>query len=250
MAKSFPQIGNRGIVDAVQSLIFIVKSGSYTVDELEEEMEEHNANRETDLFKDIDEFLDFTLAESNRSIQVIEEADDGVVRLTDEGRNLLEGNFQNEAFELFEKKSQTNFKHFRSVLELLDEEYIGQRNYVLGDTIQDIVTAFSSATGNQFAANTSLGILRDFNIIEQNNSGEYVIDQKQYAKLRGEPEELLVHLLEEHDHRISEDDLLRIVMDEWSWSENKLQEVIDNLKDVNRVYTDRSEGVNWVVLSS
>ena len=250
MGKSFPQIGNQKIVDAVRDLIFIVESGSYSLAELKAEMDRQNENADPAIFKDIDAFLNFTLADQGRSLEIIHETEDGEVSLTDEGRQLLEGKFQEEAFELFERKSTTNFTHFHSILEMIDKEYVGQQNYRLGDTLKNVVTAFQSATGNQYAARTSLGILRDFGIIEQNEDGQWVIDQEQYARLRGNPDDLVVSLLEQYGHKMSKSDLIRISIDDWGWSKERVETVLDDLKNTNRVYLDRSEGVHWVVLGS
>ena len=243
MPKSIPRIGRQELLKGIEKLAQIVQyRGNLTEEELREDMEGINQNRNSKLFKSIDGWLDFTLKDKNRSIEIIEETDSKFI-LTEEGRELLQASdFRVAAFELLEAKSRSNFTYFYRTLQEIDQK-IQRRSYDMGTDLAETVNTLMKDTvsGNKVTAGAIACLLKDFEIVYQEDS-RWLINPAQYTYFRGDEEEIVEDIIAQHSNRMDLADLERMLTMDFEWSRLEVDEVIDSLIEQNRVAKDRYEG--------
>lgn len=247
MPKTIPRIGRQDLLKGIEKLAQIVYfHDELTVAELREQMEAINRDRDTKLFKDIDEWLHFTLKDNNTSIEIIEREDNSI-ELTEEGKHLVTAtDFRVAAFELLEEKSQTNFTYFQRALHGLDEK-VQASNYDMGTNLTDTVNTLMKDTvsGNKVTAGAIACLLRDFEIVEKDD-GRWRIDPAQYTYFRGDEESIVEDIIAQHGNRMDLADLRRMLMMDFKWDEDSVDDVIQRLERQSRVARDRYEGKNVI----
>jgi len=243
MPKTIPRIGRQDLLKGIEKLVQIVQyRGQLTEAELREEMNAINHDRDAKLFKSIDGWLDFTLEENNRSIEILQRTNDHI-ELSEDGQDLLsEPDFRVAAFELIERKSRSNFTYFQKTLQALDRK-VQAGNYDMGtdpaDTVNNLMK--DTVSGNKVTAGAITCLLRDFEIIIEDDDG-WRLDPAQYTYFRGDDQETVEDIIAEHGNRMDLADLERLLTMDFKWSEDKVEAIIDKLQDQNRVATDRYEG--------
>lgn len=242
-AKTIPRIGNQMIVKGIEKLAQLVHfHDDLMEDELRDEMEAVNKSRDTKLFKDIDGWLAFTQQDQNRSIEIIKQTNDHIA-LTEEGEALLNApEFQQAVFDLLERKSRTNFTYFQSTLQELDHK-VQRGSYEMGTNLTETVNTLmkDTMTGNSVTAGAIACILDDLDIVYQDGSTWY-INPSQYTYFRGDEEEIVEDIVGEHGNRMDLADLERMLMVDFEWSRDQVDEVLNDLLDEHRLGKDRYEG--------
>jgi len=249
LPKTIPRIGRQDLLKGIEKLAQIVQfRGELTLDELKEEMEAINRERESKLFKSVDGWLDFTLQEKNRSIEIITRVDVHI-ELTDDGRKLLNApDFRVAAFQLLENKSRTNFTYFHTILQELDRK-IQASTYDMGTDLADTVNTLMKDTvsGNKVTAGAIACLLRDFEVVVEED-GRWRIDPAQYTYFRGEESDIVEDILAEHGNRMDLAELQRLLTMNFKWGEQQVEDVLKQLQDENRAATDHYEGKTVIEL--
>lgn len=243
MPKTIPRIGRQDLLKGIEKLPQLVNfHGDLTEAELREEMEAINQNRSSKLFKDIDGWLTFTLKDQNRSIEIIQNTNDHI-ELTEEGKELLNAaDFRTAAFDLLERKSRTNFTYFHNTLQELDRK-VQRGNYDMGTDLDDTVNSLMKETvgGNSVTAGAITCLLKDFEIVTEED-GSWTIDPAQYTYFRGDDDDIVEDVVAEHGNRMDLAELERMLMVDFEWGRDKVDNVIDRLLDQHRLAKDRYEG--------
>ena len=244
MPKTIPRIGRQDLLKGIEKLVQIVQfRGELTEDELREEMEAINRDRESKLFKSLDGWLDFTLEENGRSIEILRRTNDHI-ELTEEGQALLnEPDFRVAAFDLLERKSRSNFSYFQDILQELDRR-VQAANYDMGT---DPATTIDFIIENEVTAGAIACFLRDFEIVIEDGDS-WRIDPAQYTYFRGDDQEIVEDIIAEHGNRMDRADLDRLLTMDFEWSQSKVDSIVDELQEQNKVATDRYEGKTVVEL--
>lgn len=243
MPKTIPRIGRQDLLKGIEKLPQLVNfHGDLTEAELREEMEAINQNRSSKLFKDIDDWLTFTMKDQNRSIEIIQKANDHI-ELTEEGEELLNAaDFRATAFDLLERKSRTNFTYFHKTLQELDRK-VQRGNYDIGTDLDDTVNSLMKDTvgGNSVTAGAIACLLKDFEIVTEED-GLWMVDPAQYTYFRGDDEDIVEDVVAEHGNQIHLAELERMLMVDFEWGRDKVDTVINGLIDQHRLAKDRYEG--------
>lgn len=241
--KTIPRIGRQDIIKGIEKLAQLVHFHDDLQEaDLRDEMKAVNKSRTTKLFKDIDGWLAFTLQSQNRSIQIIQETDDGI-SLTEDGKTLLNAsNFQRAVFDLLEWKSRTNFTYFQNTLQELDQK-VQRGNYEMGTNLADTVNTLmkDTVTGNSVTAGAIACILKDLGIVYQDGETWY-LDPAQYTYYRGEDDDIVEDIVTEHGNEMDLADLERMLMVDFEWDRETVDTVLDTLQEEHRLTTNRYEG--------
>ncbi|WP_338727001.1 hypothetical protein [Haladaptatus sp. DJG-WS-42] len=222
-----------------------------TKTELRELMEQENELSESQPFKDVDEWLKFAFDDNNTSIEIIHGDDEGVVSLTEEGRQLLDADrFEQEAFRLLERKSRTNFTYFHRTIGAFDDK-VHSGKYGLGSSLTDEINTLMTEGegGNTVTAGTIGGILQSFGIVEKVDNG-YEINPSIYTNLRGDDRTLIKEIIREEDSEMSYSALEDKAVMTFGWDISRLEEVVSALEADNEVRVYRRGGKEYIQLLS
>lgn len=232
MPKTVPRMGKQNFLQKLETTIKLVEFKSLSPEELREEMEEENQRRSTDLYGELDGWIKFIRATENRSLQIIDM--DGVTAtLTRAGETLAEAdNFEKAAFNLLVEKSRENFTYFTRLLTALDEN-VQKQSYNLGrDLIGEVEELMTRPDeSNEVSAGVFAWILRDFDIVNQDEEGRWQLDPSRYNELRGEPTDLVLGLLRENNNEIPLSGLENTLITTFGWHENQVNDVVTELED-------------------
>lgn len=236
--KSIPRIGKQELLKGVEKIAQIVQfRGQLTKDELREEMRAINRDRDSKLFKSIDEWFRFTFQNENCSIEILREVD-GRVELTDAGKDLLNApDFRVAAFQLLERKSRTNFTHFYDVLQQIEQK-VQAGNYDMGTDIEETIHSWIQ---NKVTAGAIACLLKDFEIVVKDDD-RWEITPAQYTYLQGDDEDIVEDIIAEHGNRMNLAELEQLLTKDFKWDKEHIDDITQNLQDQNRVATDRYEG--------
>lgn len=231
MPKTVPRMGKQNFLQKLETTINLVEFKSLTPAELREEMEEENRRRSTDLYGELDGWIKFIRATENRSLQIIDMSGD-TAKLTAAGDKLAEGdNFEKTAFNLLVEKSRENFTYFTRLLTALDEN-VQKQSYNLGrdliDEVEELMTRPDES--NEVSAGVFAWILRDFDIVYQDQEGRWMLDPSRYNELRGEPTDLVLGLLREHNNEMPLSELENILITTFGWHDSQVTDVVSDLK--------------------
>jgi len=225
-------MGKQNFLQKIETTIKLVEFKSLSPEELREEMEEENKRRSTDLYGELDGWIKFIRATENRSLQIIDMEGD-TATLTRAGETLAEAdNFEKAAFNLLVEKSRENFTYFTRLLTALDEN-VQKQSYNLGrDLISEIEELMTRPDeSNEVSAGTFAWILRDFDIVNQDEEGRWQVDPSRYNELRGEPTDLVLGLLRENNNEIPLSGLENILITTFGWHESQVNDVVTELED-------------------
>lgn len=241
---SIPRVGNQDLLKGIEKLAQIVQfRGQLTKDELRDEMEAINRDRDSKLFKSIDEWFKFTFEEQNCSIEIIKEAD-GHVELTEDGKELLTApDFRVAAFQLLKRKSRTNFTHFYHVLQQIEQK-VQAGNYDMGADLEETIYTWIQ---NKVTAGAIACFLKDFEIVVKDD-GRWEINPAQYTYLQGDDEDIVEDIIAEHGNRMDLTELVQLLTLDFKWGDEQVDDIIQELQDQNRVATDRYEGKTVIEL--
>ncbi|TKX60489.1 hypothetical protein EXE48_13045 [Halorubrum sp. ASP1] len=242
--ESIPRVGNQDLLKGIEKLAQIVQfRGQLTKDELRDEMEAINRDRDSKLFKSIDEWFKFTFQDQNCSIEIIKEAD-GHVELTEDGKELLTApDFRVAAFQLLERKSRTNFTHFYDVLQQIEQK-VQAGNYDMGSDLEETIYTWIQ---NKVTAGAIACFLKDFEIVVKDD-GRWEINPAQYTYLQGDDEDIVEDIIAEHGNRMDLAELEQLLTLDFKWGDEQVDDIIQELQDQNRVATDRYEGKTVIEL--
>lgn len=232
MPKTVPRMGKQNFLQKLETTIKLVEFKSLSPEELREEMEEENQRRSTDLYGELDGWVKFIRATENRSLQIINMEGD-TAALTRAGERLAEANnFEKEAFNLLVEKSRENFTYFTRLLTALDEN-VHKQSYNLGrDLIGEVEELMTRPDEfNEVSAGVFAWILRDFDIVNQDEDGRWQLDPSRYNELRGEPTDLVLGLLRENNNEIPLSELENTLITTFGWHENQVDDVVTELED-------------------
>lgn len=232
MPKTVPRMGKQNFLQKLQTTIKLVEFKSLSPAELLEEMKEENQRRSTDLYGELDGWVKFVRADKNRSLQIIDMEGDKST-LTQAGEKLAEAdNFEKAAFNLLVEKSRENFTYFTRLLTALDEK-LQKQSYNLGrDLIREVEELMTRPDeSNEVSAGVFAWILRDFNLVNQDEEGRWQLDPSRYNELRGEPTDLVLGLLRENNNEIPLSQLENTLITTFGWDENQVDDVVTKLND-------------------
>lgn len=248
MNKSIPRIGRQEFLNGLDLLVQMVGfQDDITENELEEQMEEENRRMEKQPFKDVDEWINFAFDDSGTSLEILHRDERGNVELTDDGEDLLDADdFVASAFNLLEKKSAENFRYFHYTLQAFDQR-VKAGKYDLGSNLVNEINTLMSDTGkgNSVTAGTIAGILRDFEVVVKRKGG-WEIEPSTYSNLRGRDKSLVLDLVRQEGNQMPLTDLENALIMTFDWSEEKIQGVIDSLRENSRIHISRYEGKEHV----
>lgn len=232
MPKTVPRMGKQNFLQKLETTIQLVEFKSLSPEELRAEMEEENQRRSTDLFGELSGWIKFIRATENRSLQIVDMTGD-TATLTDAGEKLAEAdNFEKAAFNLLIEKSRENFTYFTRLLTALDKK-AQKQSYILGrdlvDEVEDLMTRPDES--NEISAGVFAWILRDFDIVYQDEEGRWQLDPSRYNELRGEPTDLVLGLLRENNNEMPLSQLEDILITTFGWEEPQVAEIVTELKD-------------------
>jgi len=243
MPKTIPRIGKQNILEAIEKLVMVVRyKDSLTEAQLRNEMEKINENHETKIFKNINEWFIFTRADENRSIHIIQFDEDGTVKLTKEGKELVDAHdFKKAAFKLLERKSKKGFTYFDNTIVELDNK-MKKGTYDMGnDLIEEVNNMMKeSAKGNLVTAGAIASLLRGFDIVYQENK-RWKINPVEYSRLRGGKKDIAEDIIKEKG-KIDLADLSKILNEEFEWSEKEFEDIINELINEDKIAKDKYEG--------
>ncbi len=236
--KSIPRVGNQDLLKGIEKLAQVVQFRSQiTKEELRDEMEAINRERDTKLFKSVDAWFKFTFQDQNCSIDILEEAE-GHIELTDDGKELLTASdFRVASFHLLKRKSRTNFTHFYNVLQQIEQK-VQSGNYDMGTDLDETIHTWIQ---NKVTAGAIACLLKDFEIVGKTNE-RWEVNPAQYTYLQGDDEDIVEEIIAEHGNRIELTELEQLLSLDFKWDDNKVDDIIQELLDQNRVATDRYEG--------
>jgi hypothetical protein len=241
---SIPRVGNQDLLKGIEKLAQIVQfRGQLTKDELRDEMDAINRDRDSKLFKSIDEWFRFTFEEQNCSIEILKEAD-GHVELTEDGKELLTApDFRVAAFQLLKRKSRTNFTHFYDVLQQIEQK-VQAGNYDMGADLEETIYTWIQ---NKVTAGAIACLLKDFEIVVKDDD-RWEINPAQYTYLQGDDEDIVEDIIAEHGNRMDLAELEQLLTLDFKWGDEQVDDIIQELQDQNRVATDRYEGKTVIEL--
>lgn len=245
--KSIPRIGRQEFLRGLNLLVQMVGlKNEVSVSELREFMGQENETSENQPFKDVDEWLRFSFNDNNTSIEILQRNDEGIVTLTEDGRQLLDADrFEQEAFQLLVRKSRTNFTYFYRTIKALDEK-VQSDNYGLGSDLNGEISTLMGAS-NSVTAGTISGILKSFEVVEKVD-GEYRVGPSVYTNLRGDDETFITEIIREEDSEMSYASLEDRVVVEFEWDFSRFEDIIANLKADNKVRVYQRGGRNYIQL--
>lgn len=224
-------MGKQNFLQKLETTIKLVEFKSLTPEELHEEMEEENQRRSTDLYGELDGWIKFIRANENRSLQIIDMSGD-MATLTDAGEQLAEAdNFEKSAFRLLVEKSRENFTYFTRLLTALDEN-VQKQSYNLGrdliDEVEELMTQPDES--NEISAGVFAWILRDFDIVYQDEEARWQLHPSRYNELRGEPTDLALGLLRENNNEMPLSELANLLITTFGWDEDQVTDVVTKLR--------------------
>lgn len=232
MYKTVPRMGKQNFLQKLETTVQLVEFKSLSPHEFQTEMEEENKRRSSNLYGELPGWIKFIRASENRSLQIVDMGGD-TVTLTEAGEQLAgAANFEKAAFNLLAEKSRENFTYFTRLLTALDEK-VQKQSYNLGreliDEVEELMT--DPDESNEVSAGVFAWILRDFDIVHEDEEGRWQLDPSRYNELRGEPTDLVLGLLQENNNEMLLAELENVLITTFGWHEDQVQNVMNELED-------------------